>query len=135
MNVLIWSEVKSGLDIAHIEISNFTSDEQTQATEFGPLVINLGGIYQKSVQGVGSPTPPAVDVNFSLEPIKVVVDPSSSAAPVKYDRTFPVSAEFVVPGACANAFCTEAQTKIVAAYNTWKNQTTAYVVNLSQTLS
>lgn len=133
MNIKVWSEVKSGLDIAHIELSGFTSMEQAQALEFGPLVINLGGVYNTTVtpSGGGADVP----VNFSLEPIKMLADPSSSSAAVNYDRTFPLSAEYTVPGACANAFCTGAMAKITAAYNTWKSQTTAFVVNLNQTLS
>lgn len=131
MNVKVWSEVKSGLDIAHIEVGSFTSPEMTLATEFGPLVINLGGVYAGSVVGGASP----VDVSFSLEPIKLVMDPSASTLTTKYDRTFPLSAEYVVPGACAKQFCTDSMAKITAAYNTWKAQTTAYVVTLNQTLT
>lgn len=134
MNIKIWSEVQGGLDIAHIEISSFTALEQTRASEFGPLVVNLGGSYQTTVQGTGDPLPAPVDVNFSIEPLKITVDPSAGHLPVRYDRTFPSSAEYVVPGACANAFCNGALTKITAAYNAWKSQTTAYVVNLNQTL-
>jgi hypothetical protein len=133
MNVKVWSEVSAGLDIAHIELSAFTSQEKSQASEFGPLVINLGGVYTASVTPGGGGS--AVAVNFSLEPIKLVIDPSSSMAPVDYDRIFPLSAEYVVPGACANAFCNAALAKITDAYNTWKSQTTAFVVNLNQTLS
>jgi hypothetical protein len=131
MYVRVWSEVKGGVDKTHIEIDTFTAPEQTQADSFGPIVVNLGGAHQGTVTGGASP----VVVDFILEPIQLVINPIVDGAPVLYDRDFLASADYAVPGACAKQFCTDAMAKITAAYNTWKSQTTAYVVNLTQTLS
>jgi hypothetical protein len=131
MLIKCWSEVNEGVNLAHISIDNFSGSEKTQAGQFGSIQFNLGGVFAGSI-GTSDSDPNPIVVNFAVAPIQAVIDPNGEG--YTYDRTFTVSPETPVPGAAATCFCQVNMAKIQAAVAAWKALTSAYAVNIQQTV-
>jgi hypothetical protein len=132
MKVRLFTTVDDGVDAAHLEITGFSNDEKVQASKFGALILDLGGIFAEAAipEQAGPPVVPAVPaVNYSLEPIRISLDPAVTNT-VMYDRIFKKSAEFPIPGLAAAAFCRINLAKIHAAVTSWKALTDQYTVDL-----
>lgn len=127
MQVKIWSAVEQGVNIAYVEINNYTPNEKVQAAKFGNLKINLGGAFA----GPASGTTPAI--NFALEPIYITIDPNNSPE-VKYQRVFKQSAEMPEPAYAAKIFCDTNLQKITDDVTNWKSITDEFIVNYNTVL-
>jgi hypothetical protein len=132
MRVKAYSYIENGIDKATIEIDNFTSDEKTQATQFGTYQVNFGGVFAKEEikDANGNVTQPAV--NYSLAPINRIIDPN--AGPFKLTQNFNKGVEYPIPGLSAQVFCTTNMEKVVAATQAWKALTDQYIVQLEQNI-
>lgn len=132
MRIKAYSYIENGIDKATIEIDNFTSDEKTQATQFGTYSVNFGGIFAQDavLDTDGNVVTPAV--NFSLAPINRVIDPN--AGPFKLTQNFNKGVEYPVPGLAAQVFCKTNMDKVVAATQAWKSLTDQYIIQLEQNI-
>lgn len=127
MRVKLWTSIESGAVTANLEINAFTAQEKVQATKFGALNINFGGAFA-SPQTQDSPA-----INFSLEPIHLVIDPVNGSE-VSYRRVFRSSAEISEPALAAKVFCDTNLAKLQEAVAQWKSLSDQYTTNYDTTL-
>jgi hypothetical protein len=127
MQIKLWSSIEQGVNIAYVEISNFTPAEKVQAAKFGALHINLGGAFAAPASG----TTPAI--NFALEPMQVTIDPNIIPE-IKTQKVFRKTAEIVEPGYAAKIFCDSNLQKISDAVTNWKSLTDEFIVNYNTVL-
>jgi ubiquitin len=128
MQLNAMTTVADGVFTAKINITNFTSAEKLQGEEFGPISVNLGGVFAAAAGSGTPPVPPAI--NFALEPINQVIDPTS-AMDFNYSRNFIVGPDTPYPDLAAACFCNTNVINITNAVTAWKALTTVSLINSS----